>query len=120
MKKIKTFDNMDKTEKIIIKDDFDKVMAVMYVNNLLLHGRCKWYNGRGELVSDGEFQNGKPYTGTFINWSNFLGEFNEENPYDTSVYCKDWITRFELSFRSEYPKYDIVLENYYEGEKVTE
>jgi len=109
---------MDKTEKIIIKNDLNKIVAVMYVSNSLLNGQCKWYDSRGELISDGEFIRGKPYTGTFINWSNFLGEFNQEYPYDISVYCKDWVTRFEMSFRSERPKYDIVLENYNKGEKV--
>lgn len=103
------------TREIVIRNDREEVVARMQVRNGVLHGHCEWYNGLHRLVSYGHFEDGSPYTGTFLNWSKFFSGLHEDNPFDLEAYCRELISVFEASFLSERPTYEIVIEAYYQG-----
>ncbi|MEP6844389.1 MAG: hypothetical protein ABI861_00225 [Panacibacter sp.] len=103
--------------ELVITNSSGIIVAKMNVKNSVLDGHCEWRNGEGQLVAYGTFRNGIPYVGTFLNWSVFFAQLRA-NPYGIDQYPKDWITLFEESFLSESPKYNMVLESYYNGEKI--
>lgn len=109
----------DITREIIIKNKMEDIVGRINVKNTILHGHCEWYDGRGNLVAYGYFNHGVPFTGTFLNWTNFLTELPMEKAFDVEMYCQDWVSRFESYFRSESPKYEIVIETYYIGLKIS-
>lgn len=103
------------TKEIVIKNKLGEIVARINVRDNVLHGHCEWYDGSGNLIAYGFFMNGAPFTGTFLNWTNFLTQLRKENPYDVAVYCQDWVSVFEACFRSELPKYEMVIEAYFNG-----
>lgn len=105
------------TREIVIERQNGEVVARISRQDSLLHGHCEWYDGWGDLVAYGFFRNGAPLTGTFLNWANFFHD-STEDPYDATAYCQDWITTFESCFRSESPKYELVMEAYCNGRKI--
>ncbi len=87
---------MEETTKgIVIKNDLGEVVARINVRDDVLHGHCEWRDGRGSLIAYGFFKDGAPFSGTFLNWSNFLNQLPKDNPYDAAAYCQDWVTIFE-------------------------
>lgn len=104
--------------KRIIRDGHHRTVAVMEVKDGLLDGKCEWYDSRGALVAFGFFRKGKPYAGTFINWTRFLPSKQGTQPYELEYYCADWVTLFESSFDSESPQYANVLEAYSNGSQI--
>jgi hypothetical protein len=107
------------TKEIVIKTKMEEVVARVNVKDAVLHGHSEWYDGRGNLIVYGFFEDGHPLTGTFLNWAKFLTQFNKENPYDAALYCQDWVTIFEACFLSELPKYEMVVEAFYKGTKIS-
>ena len=105
------------TREIVLEKKKGEVVARISHRGSVLDGHCEWYDGRGDLVAYGFFKNGAPLTGTFLNWANFFPD-SKEGPYDATAYCQDWITTFESCFRSESPKYDLVIEAYCNGRKI--
>jgi len=104
-----------KINNILIKNKQNELVALINVKDTVLHGHCEWYDKRGNLIAYGFFKNGAPFTGTFLNWTNFFTELRKENPYDAIVYCQDWVSKFEACFLSELPNYAMVIEAYYNG-----
>ncbi|NOU16598.1 MAG: hypothetical protein HOO91_03445 [Bacteroidales bacterium] len=105
-------------KNIIIKNKRNETVGIMGIENGVLHGPCEWYNGQGKLISYGLFNEGYPIAGTFLNWANFSPISDKSNKYDLTFYCTDWITIFESSFLSESPKYEKLIEAYYNGLKL--
>ena len=103
------------TREIVIKNDTGQIVARVNLRDAVLHGHCEWRDGRDNLVAYGFFKDGAPLTGTFLNWSRFLNQIPKSNPYDATLYCQDWVTVFEISFASEPPKYEMVIEAFYKG-----
>jgi hypothetical protein len=103
-------------EELVIKTADGEVVARLNAKGAALHGHCEWYDLRGDLVAYGFFKDGAPFTGTFLNWAKFFGDLSKEEPYEVTAYCRDWVTIFEASFRSESPKYEMVLEAYRKGQ----
>jgi hypothetical protein len=99
-------------KEVVIKTERGEVVARINLEDAVLHGHCEWYDGWGNLIAYGFFKNGTPFTGTFLNWTKFFGDLRKEDPYDAKAYCKDWVTVFEACFRSESPKYEMVIEAY--------
>ena len=106
---------VESTKEIAMNNKLEKIVARINVKDTVLHGHCEWYDGRGNLIAYGFFKNGVPFTGTFLNWANFLTQLSKENAYDAAVYCQDWVSKFEGCFLSELPKYEMVIEAYYKG-----
>lgn len=91
------------------------ILKTQTVNNRL-DGKCTWFNSDGEVLSDGVFDNGKPYEGSFLDWSLY---FQGENiSYDPESYCQDWVSTFEGSFLSKKVDYSLVTVVYKNGIKV--
>jgi hypothetical protein len=109
---------MSEPSKTIIKNREGGVIARIDRRDAVLEGLCEWYDGQRNLLSCGVFHNGRPFAGTFLNWSNFFSEFEKDSPFDPAVYCRDWLSLFEASFRSESPKYEILIEAYFRGAKL--
>jgi len=107
------------TRKLIIKTEMGEVVARINLKGAQLHGHCEWFDGRGNLITYGFFKDGAPFAGTFLNWAKFLGQLSKENPYDFAAYCQDWVTIFEACFASEPPKYEMVIEAYYQGTEIS-
>jgi hypothetical protein len=107
-----------KSEERIIQDQNGKTVAVMQLKNGVLDGKCEWFNGKGELVVYGFFKEGKPWAGTFLNWTLFMQGQNIKNPYDVAIHCRDWISLFEASFDSEIPHYEKLIEVYSIGKRL--
>lgn len=103
-------------EKIIVASN-GKLVAKMHITANILDGTCEWYDVTGKLLVYGFFDNGIPFSGTFLNWSLFSNQILKDKPYDPSTYCKDWITLFEASYDSEMPDYKRLIEVYVKGEK---
>ncbi len=108
-----------RANEIVIERERGEVVARMNLKDAVLDGHCEWYDGWGNLIACGSFKDGVPFTGIFLNWTNFFGHLRKEDPYDPTVYCQDWITMFESSFDSEPPKYELVLEAHYKGQKLS-
>ena len=106
------------TKDVVIKTDRGDVVARMNLKDAVLDEHCEWYDGLGNLVAYGFFNNGAPLTGTFLNWANFFSDFPQEDPFEGELYCQDWVTIFEASFLSESPKYELVTESYSNGRKL--
>lgn len=106
------------TGELVIKNGMGNTVALFNVKNDMLHGRCVWFDTNGNLVADGIFKEGIPFTGSFLNWANFFTDVSKAAPYNPKVYGQDWVSRFEECFRSERPKYDMVLETYVDGTRV--
>jgi len=104
--------------EIIIRNNREELVARINTRDSLLHGHCEWYDGYGKLMAYGFFDNGVPFSGTFLNWGKFFAEFSKENPFEAALYSKDWVFLFEACFRSEAPKYEKVIEAYYKGAKM--
>ncbi|RPH32885.1 MAG: hypothetical protein EHM93_07515 [Bacteroidales bacterium] len=102
-------------KNIIVRNKRNETVGLIGIEDGVLHGHCEWYNSKGKLISYGLFKKGYPFTGTFLNWSNFLPISNKNNKYDQEFYCKDWITIYESSFLSESPKYEKIIEAYCNG-----
>ena len=106
------------TKEVVIETERGAVVARMNLRDAALHGHCEWYDGRGDLVAYGFFQDGAPLTGTFLNWAKFLPGLSKEAPYDPAAYCRDQVTIFEACFLSEFPKYELVTEAYSKGRRI--
>lgn len=106
------------TNEVVVKTERGDVVARIRLKNDVLHDHCEWYDSFGMLVAYGFFENGHPFTGTFLNWANFFGDLSKEEPYQAGLYCQDWVTIFEASFLSEPPKYEMVIEAYFKGQKI--
>lgn len=100
---------------MIIRNKRNELVAKAETKEGVLHGHCEWHNGIGSVISYGLFDDGSPMSGTFLNWAKYFPEFSKYDDYDPSIYCKDWITVFESGFLSESPKYEMVIEAYYNG-----
>jgi hypothetical protein len=107
------------TKELVIKTEVGAVVARINMKGAVLEGHCEWRDGSGDLVAYGFFKDGSPFTGTFLNWSKFFPEPNKAHPYEATTYAQDWVTKFEMVFRSERPKYDMLLEAYYRGRAYT-
>jgi hypothetical protein len=107
------------SEEIVITSDGGQVVARMNSAAGVLHGHCEWFDLWGSLVAYGVFENGVPFTGTFLNWSRFFADTADPNPYDANQYCKDWVTIFEAGFDSESPNYERVIEVYCKGQRIS-
>lgn len=107
---------MNRTYKHTIKSK--GVIILEYeLKDKKLHGNCNWYSLKGVMLSSGEFKNGKPFTGSFLNWSKVINNIFKEDVYEIESYCKDWVTFYESGFDSALPKYITFLEFYNEGKK---
>ncbi len=113
-KKISMPENAE--EKIIINEE-GRIIAKININGKVLNGTCEWYDANGNLIVYGFFKNGIPFSGTFLNWSDFSAQISKNNPYDPITYCRDWITLFEASYDSDVPDYKSLIEVYSRGEK---
>ncbi len=109
-----------KTEDRVIRDHRGKTVAVMQIRDSLLDGKCEWYDGKGGLIACGFFKDGKPWAGTFLNWTLFMPEQDRAQPYDLVTHCKDWVSVFEASFDSEPPQYRKLIEVHSNGERICE
>jgi len=107
------------TKELVIKTGAGETVGRVNLKEGVLDGHCEWYDGRGELVAYGFFKDGAPFTGTFLNWWKFFPEPHEADPYEATTYAQDWVTQFESFFRSERPKYEMILEVYYRGRAYT-
>lgn len=103
---------------MVIKNKNDEIVARVGIRDGVLHGHCEWYDGCGKLVAYGLFNSGSPIVGTFLNWARYFSEPDKNSDYAREIYCKDWITVFESGFLSETPKYEMVIEAYYNGQKI--
>ena len=108
-----------KSQEVIIRTEQGRAVARINLKGAALHGHCEWYDGAGDLIAYGFFKDGAPFTGTFPNWTKFFSSPGAEDPYDPAVYCRDWVTFFEMSFASSPPNYESVLEAYYKGREYT-
>ncbi|MDT7828235.1 hypothetical protein RQM65_06130 [Pricia sp. S334] len=104
-------------EQITIKNDNGDIVGEMTLKNGALNGLCIWYNSNQNPVSCGLFSDGEPYTGTFIDWSKFIPDLEKE-PYRSNLYCKDWVTMFEISHLSTEVRYNHLIETYINGQKI--
>ena len=100
-----------KRNKMIIENHQGTTVAILETLNNNLHGHAKWYNPKGEEVASGEFRDGKPWSGTLLNWSRYI----DGDPFSLDHYAKDWVTFFESMYDSEIPDYDTVKEKYQDG-----
>ncbi|RZJ51065.1 MAG: hypothetical protein EOO19_01670 [Chryseobacterium sp.] len=101
----------------IIKNN--NVIVLEYsIENNQLDGVCKWYSLDGTLLTNGIFKDGKPYEGSFLNWSLKIQNIFKDNPYEVDTYCKDWIEFYESGFDSNLPDYNEFTEFYKEGKKI--
>lgn len=107
------------TKEMVIRNKSGGIVSRMNVIENKLHGHCEWYDGKGDLIAYGIFKDGIPFTGTFLNWAKFLTELDKEYPYNVENYCKDWVTIFETHFLSEQPKYELILEAFFNNEKLS-
>lgn len=105
-----------KEEKVILTPDGHTV-ARMSVAQGRLEGLCEWFDLQGNKLCSGTFSNGKPQTGTFLNWSLHFGEFAGEDPWKPDLYCRDWVTIFEGSHDSALPDYSRFTEVWEDGKK---
>ncbi len=106
------------TNELVITSDGGPVVARINFDEGVLHGHCEWYDLSDNLVAYGFFKSGVPFTGVFLNWAKFFGEFDKDKAYDAQTYCQDWVTRFESVFDSELPKYEILVEAYSGGRQI--
>ena len=102
----------------IIKNNNVIVLEYTLKNNHL-DGVCKWYSMDGTLLTNGIFKEGKPYEGSFLNWSLKIQNAFKEDPYETTIYCRDWVEFYESGFDSNLPDYNEFMEFYQNGEKKT-
>ena len=107
-----------RTDETVIQNRMGHTVVRFSVKDGLLHGRCVWCDGSGNPVADGVFEQGRPLTGSFLNWANFFSDVSGAAAYDPKVYGQDWVTSFEECFLSERPKYDMVRETYRDGTRV--
>ena len=112
--------NSDKSEnqmKVIeVKNPSGQPILKAETVNDLLHGKLSWFSSDGKVVSEGTFHNGKPYEGSFLDWSLYFT--GDSIPYDVESYCQDWISTFESSFLSKKVDYSIVTVRYKNGDKI--
>jgi hypothetical protein len=106
------------TRERVVKTAQGELVGRMNLRDAALQGVCEWYDGHGDLVAFGIFENGAPYTGTFLNWSKHFSGFGSDAPFDPAVYCQNWVTLFEAGYLSESPKYQTVIEAYSRGKKL--
>ena len=107
------------SEEILqIHNHDEKLVAEIGLKDDVLDGKCIWYDRKGNILSVGYFKEGQPYSGTIINWSYFLPNDKELNPFQKEYYCQDWITIYEASYDSDIPDYKVLLETYIRGEKL--
>lgn len=105
-----------KTQRIV-RDQQQNIIAELGVQDGQLSGLAIWYNSNSNPVSCGLFFEGKPYTGTFVNWSLFIDEWGED-PYELEKYAKDYMSMFENGpFGIDRP-IDTIIETYVNGIKI--
>ena len=104
-------------KKHIIENNNQKVLEYSVRNNQL-HGECIWYAHNGVMIASGVFKDGKPYTGSFLNWSKVIDNIFLEDNYEVKTYCRDWISFYESGFDSKSPDYTSFLEFYDQGKRV--
>lgn len=102
---------------VTVKTTNGSTVMVGKLMNDKLEGQCVWYNGAGVGVSKGDFKDGKPFNGTFIDWSLHFSELEKES-YNPTEYCKDWVTIFEASFLSKKIDYSHLIVVYKEGKRI--
>jgi hypothetical protein len=107
-------DKMKNEDQHIIKNNNVTVLEYAIKDNRL-NGTCKWYSLDGILISNGIFKDGKPYEGSFLNWSLKIQNIFKDDPYEVTIYCRDWVAFYENSFDSNLPDYDEFLEFYEKG-----
>ncbi len=104
-------------KEITVKTTNGNIVMVGKLMNDKLEGQCIWYNGAGVEVSKGDFKDGKPFNGTFIDWSLHFNEL-EKGSYNSTEYCKDWVTIFEASFLSKKIDYSHLIVVFKEGKRI--
>ncbi len=107
----------NETKQITVKNDNGDIVGEMTLKNNILTGLCIWYNNDQNPVSCGLFYDGKPSTGTFLNWSKFIPDLKKD-PYKSDLYCKDWITMYEISHLSTNVDYSDLVETYINGKQI--
>ena len=107
-----------KIENRVIQNNAGKTVAVMRLKESALDGKCAWYNGQGGLIAYGFFKNGKPWAGTFLNWTLFMQLKDKTRPYNVTNHCQDWVSLFEASYDSETAHYLLLVEVYSDGNRI--
>ena len=110
--------NMQESKtQTIVRDQQQNIIAELGVKDGQLNGLAIWYNTSSNPVSCGLFFEGKPYTGTFVNWSEFIDDWGDD-PYVLEKYAKDYMTMFENGpFGIDRP-IDGLIETYVNGTKI--
>lgn len=118
-----TLSNCNKTNmqesktQIIVRNEQQNIVAELGVKNDTLNGLAIWYNSDGNPVACGLFYNGKPYTGTFLNWSEFIDEWGDD-PYLLSKYAKDYMSMFEAGPIGIDRPINELIDSYVNGQKL--
>jgi hypothetical protein len=107
----------DNNTQIIVKNDNGDIVGEIGVRDNKIHGLCIWYSGDQNPIACGLFNEGKPYTGTFANWSKFIENW-DGGTYQTDLYCQDWVTMFELRSISQATNFNEIIESYSKGQLI--
>lgn len=107
----------DEIETITVKNKQGNVVLEAHASGNKLEGNCIWYSSQGDVVAKGVFKNGKPWEGTFIDWTRFVSD-STAAPYDRDFYCRDWVSHFEMSFLSNRVDYAPLIVRYKDGQGV--
>lgn len=105
-------------DELIVKGESGNIVARMSVRDGELNGQCRWFDGAGELVAVGFFKQGRPWSGTFLNWSSFLPGDEGSPTYSQQRHGRDWITLYESTFDSVAPDYQPIIEAYCKGKRI--
>ena len=82
----------------------------------ILQGACEWFDPQGVTVASGTFRGGRPWDGTFLDWSRLWSDVSD--PWAVDVQSADRITAFEAGYLSERPDYDRIRVRFVAGEQV--
>ena len=74
-----------------VKSDKGFVVIKGSTLNGSMEGECIWYDGTGKPILNGIFRDGKPFSGTFVDWSLEFKELKSD-PFEPKEYAKDWVT----------------------------
>lgn len=107
--------NQSELKEIKVKAESGVVILIGTTSNEQMHGECQWYDTRGIEITSGEFKNGKPWNGTFLDWSLFDEKESVDNAFDIDYYCQDWITFYESSFLSQKVDFSPITIRYKNG-----
>lgn len=108
-------DKMDTQEsQIIIRNQDNNIVAEIGIKEDQLHGLCIWYDSEQSPIVCGLFNNGRPYSGTFANWS-LIAENWPGDAFTKQVYCDDWVSFFEASYVSNKRSFNEVIQTYVAG-----